>query len=1778
MRRAPKCRALRNAGSTILFSPPFKERPSGVPQSACPMFRNTTCCTATGLTQAGGTSGPLATAVQSALTNILPACQATLQQLYCSVCSPDQDAIFTVQPYEIDLLLCPHFASSIYAACAQAQVDGQTVSARFADAASFLHHIVGTSFHVSIRQSVSCYDPTLPPCTAFDYVGTYSDCVGGVRSAFFQLSPLARCQGGITNPPPVTGLSCTIACLSGSYLPIGSTQCQPCQAGTFSIGGGVHIETWKDWPHGITATNYCLGRYNKSEVKGASCKHWAMNETVIMSGKVGDSVTTIVSLAFELVRPGHVSFRWTVDAELCVFTECDGFYAELDDVRVVNLTSVQPWITSRFAAGKGHHVLTLAFSKDISISKGSDMAMIEELEINGLEWADSSCTQCSPGSFSRAGARNCTVCPFNTATEHAGTPNRCEPCPADMYALVGSSECLPRPLCTQEDFEVLYSGCSDNWTQNEVPQWITPHICAGGVTLPVAQQNLGCFACSPGFHRVRGSGECVGCPNGHKLDGEQCVPCAAGTSAHKVFEVERWDAWPDWVHHQTGLPLSATLEHGCTGEGCLDEWRLMGSYIDSGEGHRFPATSWLNFTVDIEAIPTYFTYNISFAYCTSLLCRASLRVVRTSDGTVIDSDYASVNFDGRRGLRILEPGFHSFLLTFDGAASGSNAVARVHSLRVSGARDGSAYECRPCRNGTASSAQQDFCGICPAGTAAAGGQAAPCPPCTRNTASFVAGSRVCQECGRGTHPNADHSECDTDCLFEVDANTKFNAQPLHNADIMYGPIIDSNDHQYFLSVCDRVPVNSTPCLDDNGDHVNSLLCQISSENKGVNIGDLLAFVPLPEPHHREGFNLTFSHGQLCGNGVERSGVIQFLCDPEAGRGYPRVPHGHENVETIRCKYEFVWSSLYACPICSVLDYSEVKSPCVGGKQDVTYVWREQPKRCVGGVGLPPNRKQDCELWSVSCNPGNYASTPDTCTPAPPGTFSGGNGEMVVVDTAMPLGFDNGCQGPACSLWVVENGSVLRSGAQTSYLLASRTFVFDGAVRFEYKYSGGPGAEFRFRVDNDVLASRRGSDVMFDYERLEVPVSKGLHSFEWSFRGGAPSSETEREHAVLVRFISFYNSGYAPVAPSPCPGGFAQPLPGQSECVQCGLNEWSGSGFPTCKSCLPEQYSMPGSRACKGRSPCRADTDYQVYYGPCVGGFRNMTLLPLQPVICYGEDATPPSRIACSDHDCPRGMGLKDGACMSCPFGSTFVAADKSCAPASPGTAAMRIVAYFEGVNGSPTFGSEWTTSCNGLCGSPGWRARGHMMDSGFHEDDEVDSVVTLSKTFAYDGYIEFYFTVNSAKDGLDFFIDKVRQKVYRPSDDSRDRYSAGSARFAVRRGAHEFTWAYHQSEGNSGSVMVERITLAGVTGGGTELVQCGPGTYSAANLASECSPCLAGTFSNSNNSVGCLPCGTGEFQPLEGQSKCEKCPQGAVTPSTGGAAFCTHSCQFQNPDKKQSWDLSAVRNLLLGPVVAPVASSPQQFYLQLCDPIQNVRVCNDTSGQAVATYICEVDPSTGRGVSAGTSMTQSVTATGDLELTYAGGSHEGCAAGETRTTVVVVQCNSNAGLRDLRSELAFVDGPCRRMVRVTGLQGCRACSTVFNPSETSNGDYSRVLSECVAGKQNITYVREALCSGVPTYTETIVCESQLPVPYYGVAVVFGLVMLLLAGVLVLIMRNRSMHRNYTQLLERHEGGVQMGALGGGGGGGAGNTSLVESSVDLENVTTDGESRGSNDVL
>ncbi len=342
----------------------------------------------------------------------------------------------------------------------------EPVSHHYSTGAGLLQYLLNHLYVANIgTHGWHCYNPLVRPCTADDYTGYYTECQysaqfpGGVRSAFFLKTNADSCNGGV-QPTPAHNLSCSIACDEGFYLPVGNQRCEYCPAGKFSLGGGQRILTWKEWPSGLIARSYCIKTTGGALIPAADCHPWVLNDTNIHSGDIIDAQTVILEVNVELVRMGSVSFLWKVEAEQCVNLVCDGFYFEIDGVRKINVTSIATVTRSKFYLGVGVHTLVFAYRKDLSLSMGADRAEMYMLEVDGIFWADSSCTPCPHGTFSTLGSSDCTACTANHASNEIATPNECPACSDTEYSLPGATQCTARPICTAQDAERLYSPCA----------------------------------------------------------------------------------------------------------------------------------------------------------------------------------------------------------------------------------------------------------------------------------------------------------------------------------------------------------------------------------------------------------------------------------------------------------------------------------------------------------------------------------------------------------------------------------------------------------------------------------------------------------------------------------------------------------------------------------------------------------------------------------------------------------------------------------------------------------------------------------------------------------------------------------------------------------------------------------------------------------------------------------------------------------------------------------------------------------------------------------------------------------------------------------------------------------------------------------------------------------------------------------------------------------------------------------------------------------------------
>jgi len=187
---------------------------------------------------------------------------------------------------------------------------------------------------------------------------------------------------------------------------------------------------------------------------------------------------------------------------------------------------------------------------------------------------------------------------------------------------------------------------------------------------------------------------------------------------------------------------------------------------------------------------------------------------------------------------------------------------------------------------------------------------------------------------------------------------------------MYGPVLQKvtkDPHLYFINMCTRQSSSNSnlTCFDSHGATIRSFACQRTTNGYAVNLGSTLGFGP-PENETQLGLIVTFTDGKhssgcaLNGHSY-RSTKLSMVCDPSAGRGEPEAPED-QTVEFPHhtCQYNFIWRSLYACPLCTELDHYVVPGECSNQTRtrEIHYVWNA-PKMCHDGFPLPETKIESC---------------------------------------------------------------------------------------------------------------------------------------------------------------------------------------------------------------------------------------------------------------------------------------------------------------------------------------------------------------------------------------------------------------------------------------------------------------------------------------------------------------------------------------------------------------------------------------------------------------------------------------------------------------------------------------------------------------------------------------------------------------------------------------------------------------------------------------------------
>ncbi|KAJ7370828.1 hypothetical protein OS493_029371 [Desmophyllum pertusum] len=266
------------------------------------------------------------------------------------------------------------------------------------------------------------------------------------------------------------------------------------------------------------------------------------------------------------------------------------------------------------------------------------------------------------------------------------------------------------------------------------------------------------------------------------------------------------------------------------------------------------------------------------------------------------------------------------------------------------------------------------------------------------------GKDSCVPCGPGLTSEEGSTICHSDCFFTSVKHARiFNLTGLKGAhSIASGPSFTSRGYRYYhlfnMSLCghpykmakchSNISLSSGKSLSYN---MTSPVCRMTVvpdpvviTTQTISLADQL--VGIYEDMGDNSTNETTSvfaekggpvkntstfflfkfHGssssEACPNG--RSVWTTVLCDNTVGKGVLDLPARCPDGTCDGCRFEILWRTKFACPICTAFDYSRVRSSCESGKKTITYMWN-QPRLCRDGVPLPPPKTSECSILEQS---------------------------------------------------------------------------------------------------------------------------------------------------------------------------------------------------------------------------------------------------------------------------------------------------------------------------------------------------------------------------------------------------------------------------------------------------------------------------------------------------------------------------------------------------------------------------------------------------------------------------------------------------------------------------------------------------------------------------------------------------------------------------------------------------------------------------------------------
>jgi len=740
-----------------------------------------------------------------------------------------------------------------------------------------------------------------PVCTTDDYSFYYTTCnAAGKRTKIYYWTDPILCHDGVELPPSeqVGCSDSTYTCGIGQRLGSDGKSCVPCDAGEYSVGGGLLINAWPtdSLPYDYTST--CSGL----------CTTWSSDDGLsIHSGFANSSLVGTHSFR----NSGTITFRYKL------YIASDGLFSFYVDgapqqLPVSSGQSRYDWVEYSRNIAPGAHVFEWRFANGARYSPTFNSyqgVSISSIYLKGLDFHADACLPCPGGSRSSNDTSylGCVPCDSNT---YSGTQSStCSKCPTNQYSLPSASVCVPKVACTNDLYYPTYSACTNN-TRTVSYVKLVPDTCTGGVN-PPASQSVPCAPCPP-YTNLQ-NGNCVPCPTGQLYRNGACVNNALGNIVRKTKV---------YFTNDSASSLPAGFITGCSGVCGSQGWRNLGGQIDSGFHQSNTIDSWVSLTQNFDFMgEVSFTYSLSTMDTTSssgltfmidniaqqwTLAQSSRAVAAAND----TKNYTAV-VQVPSGQHVLKWNFHQ---------ERSSGRAVLSKIILKGAQDGiSGGDYVACPPGQYSSdAAASACTLCPAGSYSGQPASSGCTACSNNTYNPNPGASSCLSCGYGSYTSVNGStQCVTNCQYTFATGETFNLNGLPNTTVF-------NDlrQKFLINVCQNV-----------GGRCNSHVCIENVDGSIIDAGNSLRVVPDDANSSSNPFAIHFEHGDVCVTSQdrkERVTVIQFQCETENPSNQPDFVSADNDCRTL-----LNWRTLLGCRKCTESDYTVVRGVCTGGHRKMS---------------------------------------------------------------------------------------------------------------------------------------------------------------------------------------------------------------------------------------------------------------------------------------------------------------------------------------------------------------------------------------------------------------------------------------------------------------------------------------------------------------------------------------------------------------------------------------------------------------------------------------------------------------------------------------------------------------------------------------------------------------------------------------------------------------------------------------------------------------------------